>query len=248
MTVTDLPAVRTRPGSLTTTGALAPWCISRRWTRLVGLLALTSAAGVGVLLRGVVGHDGLTSYDPSITHLLVNSRTPGWTAIAQVVTTVGSDVSMFILAGLACVWLLVVRSDRRAAVLLASSMLAVAVLVLGIKALVARPRPAAWMVSGPPETSYSFPSGHTLASTVCLGVAAGLLARRARPAGRLVLLLLWLLGSGAVGFTRVYLGYHWLTDVLAGLLLGVVVLSLGIVAMLRTTPPAALERVTLAQT
>ncbi len=200
------------------------------------LIALAAALGVGVLLDGVFGHDDLSSYDVSISQALVTARTPGWADAAQVVTTAGGVIAMPILSALAIVWLLVVRRDRRAALLLTTSMLTVAGLVLGLKALVGRPRPPVWMVSGPPEVTSSFPSGHTLASTVFLGVTAGLVARRTPGRARVALLAVWFIVCAGVGFRRIYLGYHLMTDVLAGWLLGVVVLALGTMAMLGSSP------------
>ena len=73
----------------------------------------------------------------------------------------------------------------------------------------------------PLESSPSFPSGHTLNATVVVGVLAYLLLiRLVRPAARVAVLLA---ASGfvlAMGLSRVYLGHHWLSDVVAAWLFG----------------------------
>ena len=94
---------------------------------------------------------------------------------------------------------------------------------LGIKELVERPRPDVdlWLVM---ETGFSFPSGHSVFSASFLGALIwvigipGTLDGRPtiRRATQAVLLLLIL----AVGFSRVYLGVHWPSDVIAGFLFG----------------------------
>jgi undecaprenyl-diphosphatase len=89
------------------------------------------------------------------------------------------------------------------------------------KDLVARARPPQALAVPPFESSPSFPSGHTLNATVLTGVAVYLVLRRIdSPRGRAVVV-----GAGALfvltmGLSRVFLGHHWLTDVVAGWALG----------------------------
>jgi membrane-associated phospholipid phosphatase len=84
----------------------------------------------------------------------------------------------------------------------------------GFKLLVARIRPDLY----PPliqEPTFSFPSGHALGATVLYGMIAYLLAVR-YPQWAIGIYLLTIILIGVVGFSRLYLGVHWPTDVLAG--------------------------------
>jgi undecaprenyl-diphosphatase len=127
-------------------------------------------------------------------------------------------------------------------------MAASAVIIKGVKHLMGRPRPPLVDVLGPLDRSYAFPSGHTLYSTVFFGLVAGLLlARTENHLKRALIVLGWLVASAVVGVSRLYLGYHWLTDVVASWALAVAVLACAAAAsaVLRKHPlplPAALGR------
>jgi undecaprenyl-diphosphatase len=81
-------------------------------------------------------------------------------------------------------------------------------------------------------TSYSFPSGHTMTATVLYGVLAALLVTKIERRSLRVLVVL--LASGliaVVGFSRIYLGAHYLSDVLGAIAEGIAWLSLCLTAV-----------------
>lgn len=82
-----------------------------------------------------------------------------------------------------------------------------------------------------PLDSYSFPSGHTAAATLFYGVLAACLICRAASWGRrLAIALLALALVALVGLSRVYLGAHYPSDVLAAMMAGGGWLALGLMA------------------
>jgi len=95
------------------------------------------------------------------------------------------------------------------------------------KAIVGRLRPPLSAALPPYEHTFSFPSGHTLNSTVIVGMVAYLVARRLSSnraiALSVVLAVAW---SAAMGFSRIFLGHHWLTDVIFAWILGLAWLAL----------------------
>ena len=98
-----------------------------------------------------------------------------------------------------------------------STMLVATLLVWGMKAIVGRARPALWEAQW--YWGSSFPSGHTL-STAAFSTAAALCVARIRPRAAIMALALAMLWTGLVGLSRLVLGVHWPSDVLAALCLG----------------------------
>jgi undecaprenyl-diphosphatase len=191
------------------------------------LIAAAGIAAVATLADSARETDGLAGYDLGFAKDLVRVRTVQLTDLARALTFVG-DVPVLLLLTLTAAVLLWRSTGRlRPAALLLVAMAGSGALTYGVKLLVGRHRPGIAFVLGSVDTSYSFPSGHTLNSAVFLMTLAGLLwmSRAGLPwriAGGLTALLL----SAGIGVSRIYLGYHWATDVLAGWLIAVTWLSL----------------------
>lgn len=177
---------------------------------------------------------GLVHLDRSIQQSVTASRTPGLTAWARVLTTIGRILVVAIVA-LIVTAVAAIRRDDEAVVLLAVGLATSSVLVVGIKSIVGRARPPVIDMTGPAPHSFSFPSGHTTASTILYGILLLLAWRRTGNRwARAALAAVFVAVVGGVGWSRVYLGFHWATDVLAGWLLGSAVL----VALAVWRPPS----------
>ena len=109
---------------------------------------------------------------------------------------------------------LVVARQRRAALFFLLSVGGAGALNLFTKLLLARTRPDFW-VSISPESSYSFPSGHAMGAAA-LALALGMLLWPTR--GRWLAVVLGLVWALLMGWSRMYLGVHFPSDVLAGLI------------------------------
>lgn len=109
-------------------------------------------------------------------------------------------------------------NHRREALLLASAMAYAGISTFVIKAVVNRLRPDLWSATW--YSSSSFPSGHTLCTTA-LATALVLCVARVWPASRYPALALAALWVALVALSRLVLGAHWPTDVLAATVLGV---------------------------
>ena len=126
-----------------------------------------------------------------------------------------SGDSWFWLAGLVLVWLWGVEDWKVRAVVLAAGVIATAAVVMVIKFTVRRSRPAGeWGGIYRQTDPHSFPSGHAARAAMLAVIAIGL-----GPPWFAVLLVVW---APLVGLARIAMGLHYLSDVLAGMALGVV--------------------------
>lgn len=199
-----------------------------RTTLLVGItLVVLGVVGFVGVLDAVREMDDLAALDAPVLEWLVAGRSPTLTTLLTVVTTLSGPVVLPILVAVASlVWGLWRREWWQVTLLVGAT--AVSTLIaFAVKLVVARPRPPvdSQLVPGV-ETTYSFPSGHTAGAATVLLVLAYLAWVR-RPTVRA--LLVWgavdVLGVGAVALSRLYLGYHFVTDVAASVALAVAVLG-----------------------
>jgi membrane protein DedA with SNARE-associated domain/membrane-associated phospholipid phosphatase len=193
----------------------------------VGLtLTLTAVALVaagwafGALLQDVVAHDELALIDAPVQRFFVAHREAWLTPLMRGATNLGNAavlIGLILVVGL--VWWARARTWRPLG-LLAGAYLGAWVLSDTVKDLTRRARPPAAQAIGH-WTGYAFPSGHTSKAAAVYGMLAALLAAATPRWGRKV--SVWtaaVLLAGLVGLSRLYLGAHWLTDVLGALTLG----------------------------
>lgn len=208
-----------------------PWPTLR--AVLPGLLLATAGvvAFVGVLDQ-FLEKDDIYLVDQPVLNWLAGIRTE-WltTALTWITNAFGPVILPILVAVAAFVWGRVSRGWTDPA-LLVSAMVMSTGSAMVVKLMVARPRPAESLQVIPGlEESYSFPSGHTTGAATLVLVTAYLLWRRGK-GGRAF--AWWLLASLAiiviVGGSRLYLGYHFVTDVLAGACLGLATLGLVVAA------------------
>lgn len=190
------------------------------------------------------GHLRLGHMDGAFRDWVIAHRNGTLTEIMVNASRFGSTPSLLVIVLVAAAWL-AWRGRRADALLIVLGSAGGLLLAPLLKLVFERPRPplADRIVL---IDSWSFPSGHSLNSMVVLGLLT-VLAVRERP-GRLRRTLLATLGTFlvlVVGFSRVYLGVHWPSDVLAGWFIGVLWLTICLTIAHRTsgnTPPSGTVR------
>ncbi|WP_405739530.1 phosphatase PAP2 family protein [Streptomyces sp. NBC_01525] len=155
---------------------------------------------------------------------------PGWTHVNRILTDWVWDPWTMRAVLAVAVGLLVRRGAWLLGVWVAATSLLGTGLQQGLKAAVDRDRPV-W--PDPVDSAHyqAFPSGHALSVTVAAGLLLWLLRRHApRPALWRAAVAVAAVSMAGVGFTRVFLGVHWLSDVVGGWLLGATVVAASVTA------------------
>ena len=193
----------------------------------LGLSLTVTAAGLigagwafGAVLQDVLAGDEGALLDGPVWRFLLAHREAWLTLLMRAATNLGNAAvlaGVVLLVGLAWLWQ---RRTRRPLLLLGAAYLGAWALSDTIQDLTHRTRPPAAQAIGH-WTGYAFGSGQATKATAVYGMLAALLAAATSRWGRKV--ALWTaaaLLAGLVGLSRLYLGAHWLTDVLGGLALG----------------------------
>ena len=168
---------------------------------------------------------GVTDNLDAVTRAGINRwASPNLTAVAEGASFIGSVAVLFSLTALvaAALW---VAGRPRAALMLMLVMGIAGIVNNAIKLTFARARPEAFFGTLP--DSYSFASGHALFSACFFSVVAGLIEGKLTSWWQRA--LVWVLAFSiiaGVGLSRVYLGVHYLTDVVAGLALAALIICL----------------------
>ncbi|MDF9754851.1 membrane protein DedA with SNARE-associated domain [Pseudomonas sp. TE6288] len=204
----------------------------RHGTRLIAALSGLAVAAL------FIGWRYLSEFDQGVMTLVQEHRSQAIDGAVVVITRLGDFRTQFFLGGLLTGLLLLARQWRHA--LFAGATLIGTALANGtLKWLFARARPE---VLTDPLTSYSMPSGHSSASFAFFLVLAVLAGRGQPPRMRLTWVLLGCIPALSIALSRVYLGAHWPTDILAGALLACCVCALSLTLVQYRQPLTALPQ------
>lgn len=217
-----------------TRGARRAWHRGRAWAGardlrvLASVLVVVAAAWGFVALAGRVSDGSTRAFDEALLlalrerHDLGDPIGPAWLEEAvRDLTALGSP-AILSLATAAVAGYLALRRAFHALLMLLAAMIGGAVLESGLKSLFARPRPdlVPHLVA---VASPSFPSGHAMLSAIGYLTLGALLARLVRSVRlKTYVIGVALLATGLAGASRVYMGVHYPTDVLAGWTIGLV--------------------------
>ncbi|WBB60693.1 phosphatase PAP2 family protein [Streptomyces sp. WMMC500] len=188
----------------------------------------------------------LTDTDRSVARRLHSAAVsePGWTRANRVLTDWVWDPATMRLLILAVILWLLWRGARRLPLWLAGAVAVGWVLQYGMKAAVGRDRPK-WSDPVDSASHAAFPSGHAMTVALVCGLLLWVLGRAdgVPPGLRYAAWTAAAVSVAGVCFTRVWLGVHWLSDVVGGTLMGAAVAAITAVAYGARAPAAREDRV-----
>jgi len=190
----------------------------------VGLACSLIGLGVfGAVTEDVLTRDRLTRFDVALAGWFRAHATPAGDAACAAISALGSPLAITLVTLGIALWLGTGRRWSELAAWLAG-VVGGAVLNQALKLLIQRPRPGAAALFG--VMGFSFPSGHAMASLICYGLLAHLLALRSpRRSLRIAAVVVATGVVVSVGFSRLYLGVHYFSDVVGGYAAGMVWLA-----------------------
>jgi undecaprenyl-diphosphatase len=214
----------------------------RRPAWLPHLIAVTVVIGAAVIDTVATLSVGRDPIAPELTRVIAGWRLPGLTAVFAALTVLGYDPITFGFTGWFAWWCWRRRATR-AAVTMPVAAISARLVVILLKAAVSAHRPDLMPPPEPFQRAYdfSYPSGHAVMALVVISLFVLIRLQLNPPVHHRILFL----ASAAflvlgIGFSRVYLGYHWMNDVLAGYLYGSAIVIIA-AWWLRRDPPVSGE-------
>lgn len=208
------------------------WRGHRRTTLWIGCASLV------LLVALFIGYPHLNDFDQGLSALVQEHRSPWLDEVMVRVTQLGEFKKMFFASAVFTGLLLLARQWRHA-IFVGATLAGAAVINTGTKLFFARGRPE---ILTDPLTSFSMPSGHA-SGAFAFFLALAVLAGRGQPTRlRLTWMLLGCIPAAFIALSRVYLGAHWPTDILAGTLLAMTVCAFSLTAIEHRSPLPAMSQ------
>lgn len=186
-------------------------------------LVLAATAFVFVELLEDMAEDPLVPADVFVFNLMQSLRTPALDAVMIAITELGDTVVVLSMTAAVALWLMW-RGAWRTTVYWLTAIAGASAINTAIKGALERPRPVELYLQG--ASAWSFPSGHSTVNAVLFGCLAMIIVRECRPSLRLPVIAAAVTLIVLIGFSRLYLGAHWASDVAGGLIFGSMWLAL----------------------
>ncbi len=181
-----------------------------------------SVSSITIFFLTTLLRNSFVSLDSSINAWVPTVQIPSMTFVAILVSEIFEAYVLLIITGTLSAYLFT-KNKKKESVLLMSTMIGVAATTELIKHIVQAERPLNGLIE---STGYAYPSGHSTASLVFFGMILYVFwGQIGSNKNKILLTLLSVLVVLIVGFDRIYLNTHWLSDVIGGYLLGTFLLS-----------------------
>lgn len=207
------------------------WNETYGW-HVAAYLAVLSASVLAFasIAQAITDKEAITRWDVRLNRWLHDHSSPAFTRFFELLTTTGGVVFLLVIT-CAAVAVLARRRAFAEAILVALAYAGGQVVNIAVKDAFERPRPE-FRDPHLNLNTFSFPSGHAMGSTAVYGALTIIVLRRVRRGAlRAAIIGAVALLVALIGVSRVYLGAHYVSDVLAGVILGLAWLTLCVLAI-----------------
>lgn len=194
------------------------------------LLAFLGSLILVAILVNAVFHREMFEPDQQAFIYLQNFVGPGMNSVMEIITFLGSAQFLTPANLLLIAFAFFIEKDKWLGIKVAAIALSSLLLMFTLKLFFGRPRPEVPLLNA--AAGLSFPSGHAFMSFTFYGLLAYLLYRELkRPWLKMVSVTISILFIFLIGLSRIYLRVHYLSDVLAGMSLGVIWLTISLAVL-----------------
>ncbi|MFH1238118.1 MAG: phosphatase PAP2 family protein [archaeon] len=168
----------------------------------------------------------------TVTNIFMQSiQTSQLTIFSKVLALIFDPITLIAISLIIAIYLYV-KSSKKKGIIFTSAILLTGILIKVSKEIFQRTRPLNQIVQ---EIGFSFPSGHSTMAVVFFGLIVYLFSKNKSKKIKLISSLIAILTIFLVGFTRIYLRVHWLTDIIGGFIFGGIILFLTILSFKKQT-------------
>lgn len=179
------------------------------------------------ILTGLVVTGKMDVLDKSLFELLIKLKCKPLTNILYVITEIGSTIGVIIVLITSLISFIKTKKLLDFKYVLMNTIIGV-LLMKGIKEIVRRVRPSwKWIKEG----GYSYPSGHTISAVLLYGTLLLIVSKNVQGKLRKPLIAFLSIMMILIPISRIYFGVHYLTDVLASVILGFIILIITSIIM-----------------
>lgn len=184
-------------------------------------IILITSAILFTIITYFIFSDKINNLDTLVHSYILGIRNKNLTSILLTITNISSAYALIVLS----ILLLIIIKEKKIPLLITLNLICSYALNAFAKVIFTRPRPTG--INLIEESGFSYPSGHSMVSMAYYGFIAYLIYKRQKnKLIKTIIIVSLLLTILLVGFSRIYLGVHYLSDVIGGFLLSIVYLMI----------------------
>lgn len=179
-------------------------------------IILISSAVLFTIITYFIFSDKINHIDTLVHSYILGIRNENLTSILLTITNISSAYALIVLS----ILLLIIIKEKKIPLLITLNLICSYALNAFAKVIFTRPRPEG--INLIEESGFSYPSGHSMVSMAYYGFIAYLIYKKqTNKVIKTIIIVSLLLTILLVGFSRIYLGVHYLSDVIGGFLLSI---------------------------